>query len=345
MNTQVGVARAGGDRRGQGGVGKVVSRQREELGVYSAWRCHATTVVAGHSWRFNGSVAVNRVRSTALGYALLAPSLFGVVTFLLLPMLVVFWLSLHRWDLLGPIRYVGLDNWQSVLTDRSFGTSLVVTLAFIAMVVPVQTALGLIGAAMLARGLPGSGFFRTLYVLPWICAPLAIAVLWRWILAPTDGAVSTLLGHQIEWLTDPGVALPVVSAVVVWTNVGYVTLFFLAGILAIPEDIHNAARVDGANAWQRFRRITLPMLRPTLFFVTVTGVISAAQVFDTVYALTGGGPQGRTDLVAHRIYAEAFGAAAVGRAAVMAVVLFVLLIGVTIVQHLYFRRRISYDLI
>jgi multiple sugar transport system permease protein len=231
-----------------------------------------------------------------------------------------------------------------VLTDRSFATSLVVTLAFIAIVVPVQTVLGLIAAAMLARGLPGTGFFRTLYVLPWICAPLAIGVLWRWILAPTDGAVSTLLGHHIEWLTDPGLALPVVSAVVVWTNVGYVTLFFLAGILAIPEDIHNAARIDGASAWQRFRRITLPMLRPTLFFVTVTGIISAAQVFDTVYALTGGGPEGRTDLVAHRIYAEAFGAAAVGRAAVMAVVLFVLLVGVTIVQHLYFRQRITYDI-
>ena len=122
------------------------------------------------------------------------------------------------------------------------------------------------------------------------------------------------------------------------------TLFFVAGLLAIPPQIHAAAKVDGAGAWQRFWRITLPMLRPTLFFVAVTGVVSAAQVFDTVYALTGGGPQNRTDLVAHRIYAEAFGAAAIGRAAVMAIVLFVILVGVTIVQHLYFRRRISYDL-
>src|ERR1700754_4728345 len=299
-----------------------MARQPEEVGIDSTGRAHATTVVGALRWGFNDSVAANRVRSTVLGYALLAPSLFGVVTFLLLPMLVVLWLSLHRWDLLGPIRFVGLDNWQSVLTDRSFGTSLLVTLLFVAIVVPVQTVLGLIAAAMLARGLPGTGFFRTLYVLPWICAPLAIAVLWRWILAPTDGAVSTLLGHRIEWLTDPDLALPVVSAVTIWTNVGYVTLFFLAGILAIPSDIQNAARTDGANAWQRFRRVTLPMLRPTLFFVTVTGIISAAQVFDTVYALTGGGPQSRTDLVAHRIYAEAFGAAAVGRAAVMAVVLF-----------------------
>jgi multiple sugar transport system permease protein len=282
--------------------------------------------------------------SAALGYALLAPSLFGVLAFLLLPILVVIWLSLYRWDLLGPLRYVGLANWRSVLTDSDFGNSLIVTAVFVAIVVPAQTVLGLLAASMLACQLPGTGLFRTLYVLPWICAPLEIAVLWRWILAPTDGAVSTVLGHRIEWLSDPSLALPVVSAVVVWTNVGYVSLSFLAGLLAIPDDIHAAARTDGANAWQRFWRITLPMLRPTMFFVLVTGIVSAAQVFDTVYALTGGGPDGRTDLVAHRIYAEAFGSAAIGRASVMAVVLFVILVGVTVVQHLYFRRRISYDL-
>ncbi|OBF19942.1 sugar ABC transporter permease [Mycobacterium kubicae] len=283
-------------------------------------------------------------RTTAAAYALLAPSLFGVVAFLLLPILVVVWLSLYRWDLLGPLHYVGLANWKSVLTDGTFANSLLVTALFVVLVVPAQTVLGLVAAAMLARDLPGTGLFRTLYVLPWICAPLAIAVLWRWILAPTDGAVSTVLGHRIEWLTNPDLALPVVSAVVVWTNVGYIALSFLAGLLAIPEDIHNAARTDGANAWQRFWRITLPMLRPTMFFVLVTGIVSAAQVFDTVYALTGGGPEGSTDLVAHRIYAEAFGAAAIGRASVMAVVLFIILVGVTFVQHLYFRRRISYDL-
>jgi len=208
-----------------------------------------------------------------------------------------------------------------------------------------QTVLGLLAATMLARLLPGTGFFRTVLVLPWICAPLAIAVLWRWILAPTDGAVATVRGHSIEWLSDPSFALPLVSAVVVWMNVGYNSLSFLAGLLAIPNEIHAAARTDGANAWQRFWRITLPMLRPTMFFVLVTGIVSTAQVFDTVYALTDGGPGGSTDLVAHRIYAEAFGSAAIGRASVMAVVLFVILVGVTIMQHLYFRRRITYDLV
>jgi multiple sugar transport system permease protein len=313
-----------------------------------------------------GAALRKRPRSTALGYALLAPSLFGVVTFLLLPILVVIWLSLYRWDLLGPLRYVGLANWRSVLADSGFGNSLIVTAAFVAIVVPAQTVLGLLAASMLARRLPGTGLFRTVYVLPWISAPLAIAVLWRWILAPTDGAVSTVLRHRIDWLSDPSFALPLVSAVVVWTNVGYVSLSFLAGLLAIPDDIHAAARTDGANGWQRFWRITLPMLRPTMFFVLVTGIVSTAQVFDMVYALTGGGPAASTntvrvwgvfgaplapppppstDLVAHRIYAEAFGSAAIGRASVMAVVLFVILIGVTVAQHLYFRRRISYDLV
>jgi multiple sugar transport system permease protein len=288
--------------------------------------------------------SANGRRSTALGYALLAPSLFGVLTFMLLPIFVVVWLSLHRWDLLGPIEYVGSENWRSVLTDSAFGNSLLVTLVFVAIVVPTQTVLGLLAASLLARDLPGTGFFRTVYVLPWICIPLAIAVMWRWILAPTDGAVSAMLGHRVEWLSDPGLALPVVSTVVIWSNVGYVALFFLAGILAIPADVHSAAQIDGATGWQRFWRITLPMLRPTMFFVLVTGVVSAAQVFDTVYALTGGGPNHRTDLVAHRIYAEAFVTGAIGRASVMAVVLFVILVSVTVFQHLYFRRRISYDL-
>ena len=142
---------------------------------------------------------------------------------------------------------MGTDNWRSVLTDASFGNSLLVTLAFIALVVPVQIVLGMALAALLARDLPGSGFFRTVYVLPWICAPLAIAVLWRWILAPTDGAVATVLGRHVEWLTDPGLALPVVSAVTVWTNVGYVALFFLAGMLSIPPAVHDAARIHGIS--------------------------------------------------------------------------------------------------
>jgi multiple sugar transport system permease protein len=285
-----------------------------------------------------------RRREAITGYALLAPSLFGVAAFLVLPIFVVIWLAFQDWDLLAPLRFVGLDNIASVLTDAQFGRSLLVTLLFVLLVIPVQTALGLFAASLLTRGLPGSAILRTIYVLPWICAPLALGVVWKWIFAPTGGALNALLGFRVEWLSNPDLALPAVAAVTIWSQVGYVTLFFMAGLTAIPEMFLEAARIDGASPWQIFWRIKVPLLRPTTFFVLVTGIISSFQVFDTVYALTpNGGPQGSTDVIAARIYYEAFDSFNLGRASVMALVLLVLLVSVTLVQQLYFRKRITYE--
>jgi multiple sugar transport system permease protein len=285
-----------------------------------------------------------RRRHAVTGYALLAPSLFGVACFMLLPVLVVVWLSFQSWDLIGPISFVGLDNYRSVLSDGVFGNSLLVTLVFVALVVPIQTLIGLGAASFLTRDLPGSAWFRTIYVLPWIGAPLALGVVWKWILAPTDGALNTLIGARIEWLSDPSLALPTVAAVVIWTNVGYVTLFFMAGLLNIPEQILEAARIDGAGPVALFWQIKLPLLRPTMFFVLVTTIISAFQVFDQVYALTQGGPAHTTDVVAARIYYEAFSAFDLGRASVMALILLLVLVVITLAQQLYFRRRVTYEM-
>lgn len=284
-------------------------------------------------------------RDTRTAYLLLAPSLLGVVLFLLVPVLIVVGLALFRWDLVGPRTFVGLDNVVAVATDGRFTRSLLVTAFFVLIVIPVQTVLGLAAALLLDRGLPGTTVLRVIFVLPWICAPLALGVVWRWILSPTDGALNALLGIRVEWLADPALALPSVAAVTAWTQVGYVALFFLAGLRAIPDTIVEAARLDGASAWQLLWRIRLPLLRPTLFFVLVTGVISSFQVFDSVYALTpNGGPQGVTDVVAGRIYYEAFENRAVGQAAVMAVVLFVILVVVTVAQQRWFSRRTTYEL-
>lgn len=284
-------------------------------------------------------------RDTRTAYLLLAPSLVGVVLFLLVPVLIVLGLALFRWDLVGPRTFVGLDNVVAVAADGRFARSLLVTAFFVLIVIPVQTVLGLAAALLLDRGLPGTTVFRVVFVLPWICAPLVLGVVWRWILSPTDGALNALLGIRVEWLADPALALPSVAAVTAWTQVGYVALFFLAGLRAIPDTIVEAARLDGASAWQLLWRIRLPLLRPTLFFVLVTGVISSFQVFDSVYALTpNGGPQGVTDVVAGRIYYEAFENRAVGQAAVMAVVLFVILVVVTVAQQRWFSRRTTYEL-
>lgn len=285
-----------------------------------------------------------RRSNTIAGFAFLAPSLFGVACFLVFPVLVVIWLSFQSWDLISPARWVGLDNYVSVLTDGVFANSLMVTLVIVAIVIPVQTALGLFAASLLTRGLPGSGLFRTLYVLPWICAPLALGVVWKWIFAPTGGALNALIGQRVEWLSDPQLALPAVCAVVIWTNVGYVTLFFMAGLLNIPAYLLEAGRLDGAGPAALFWHVKLPLLRPTMFFVLVTSVISTFQIFDQVYALTGGGPQRRTDVVAARIYYEAFESFSFGRAAVMAVILLVILVAITLAQQLYFQRRITYEM-
>lgn len=280
-----------------------------------------------------------------VAWALLAPSLFGVVAFLVVPVLVVAWLGMQSWDLIGPRTFVGLDNVTSVAADGRFARSLLVTALFVVIVIPLQTVLGLGAALLLHRDLPGSAAFRVIYLLPWICAPLVLGVVWRWVLAPTDGALNAVLGARIEWLADPALALPSVAAVTVWTQAGYVALFFVAGLRAIPSTVLEAARLDGANRRQTFWRVTLPLLRPTTFFVLVTGVISSFQVFDSVYALTpNGGPQGVTDVVAGRIYYEAFENRAVGQAAVMALVLFVILVTVTLVQQRWFARRTTYDL-
>lgn len=284
-------------------------------------------------------------RDTRTAYLLLAPSLVGVVLFLLVPVLIVLGLALFRWDLVGPRTFVGLDNVAAIAADGRFARSLLVTAFFVLIVIPVQTVLGLAAALLLDRGLPGTTVFRVVFVLPWICAPLVLGVVWRWILSPTDGALNALLGIRVEWLADPALALPSVAAVTAWTQVGYVALFFMAGLRAIPDTIVEAARLDGASAWQLLWRIRLPLLRPTLFFVLVTGVISSFQVFDSVYALTpNGGPQGVTDVVAGRIYYEAFENRAVGQAAVMAVVLFVILVVVTVAQQRWFSRRTTYEL-
>ncbi|WP_020579017.1 carbohydrate ABC transporter permease [Actinopolymorpha alba] len=283
-------------------------------------------------------------REARTGYLLLAPSLLGVGLFLILPVFVVLSLSLQQWNLISPARWVGLDNFRSILSDPDVRNSVLVTSLFVLIVIPVQTVLGLAAALLLNRRLPGSNLFRVVYVIPWICAPLTLGVVWRWIFDPSDGALNALLGQRIEWLSSTTLALPAVAAVAVWSQVGYVTLFFLAGLNAIPAELYEAARMDGADGRRVFWHLTLPLLRPTTFFVLVTGVISSFQVFDTVYAMTRGGPAGRTDVIAARIYHEAFEAFRLGRAAALAVLLFVLLVVVTLAQQLYFRRRITYDL-
>jgi len=290
---------------------------------------------------------VRRRRETATAYTLLIPSFIGVGLFLIVPVGIVLVLSLAKWDLISPLTWVGADNYVYLFGSSKFWNSLWVTITFAAMAIPSSVILGLLLAVGLNRKLPGSGLLRVIYLLPWVSAPLALGVVWRWLFDPSTGAVNVLLGRRIEWMSDPALALPAVAFVYVWSQVGYISLFFLAGLQNIPASIYEAAKLDGAGPVRTLFSMTLPLLRPTTFFVTVTTVIASFQVFDLVYGLTGssaGYPQGSTDVITTRIYQEAFVSLNLGRASAMAVILFVVLVVVTLLQQRYFSKRITYDM-
>ncbi|QDP97362.1 sugar ABC transporter permease [Microlunatus elymi] len=285
------------------------------------------------------------VRRTATGYALLAPSMIGIGLFLIIPVFVAIAVSFQSWNIISPPKWLGPQNYISVLSDPDVWHSFLVTVQYTLLVIPTQTLLGLGLAVLLSKKLPGSPIFRVIFVMPWVCAPLTLGVVWKWIFAPTGGALNTILGIRFGWLSDLRTALPAVAFVSVWTQVGYVALFYLAGLSGVPKDIQDAARVDGAGELGVFWRITMPLLRPTTFFVLATSIISSFQVFDTIYAMTSGGPgvPGRTDVIAHRIYNLAFERLDLGQASALSVLLMLVLVVVTVVQQLYFRRRITYD--
>ncbi|MGC5617599.1 carbohydrate ABC transporter permease [Georgenia sp. Z1491] len=293
------------------------------------------------------SARARRRRETAAAYALLAPSLVGLILFLGLPVLLVLGMSLTHYDLLGDPTWAGLTNYTDLAGDRQFRGALLVTAGYVLMAIPLTVGAGLLLAVLLNRHLPGSGILRVIYVLPWVCSPLALGVVWQWMLAPSNGAINAILGQRVEWMSDPTLALPAVALVSAWSSIGYVSLFFLAGLQQIPPSIYEAARLDGAGPFRMLTSMTIPLLRPTMFFVLVTTVISSFQVYDLVYGLTGGSPgypSGSTDVIAARIYQEAFVALDLGSASAMAVVLFVVLVAITLVQQRYFASRTTYDM-
>ena len=281
-------------------------------------------------------------------FSMLFPSLVGVGLFLIAPIFFIFFASLTDWNLISPPHFVGLDNYAHILGDAGFRRSILTTAAFSLMAIPTAVIAGLLIAVALNRRLPGSGFFQLLYVLPWVCAPLTLGIVWKWLLDPSNGLINDLFGRRIEWLSDASLALPTVAFVYVWQNVGYISLFFLAGLQAIPRSVVEAAKLDGAGPIRLIVRIYLPMLRPTTFFVLVTSFISSFQAFDVIYGLTGGNPGypgGTTDVIAAQIYRTAFGAPnRIGRASAMAVILLVFVVAVTLIQQRYFSKRAVYEL-
>lgn len=287
------------------------------------------------------------LRRLAVALPFVAPSLIGVVLFLLVPVVIVLVLSLFRWNFLQPPRWVGLGNFVTMVRNDHVLHALAITAYYVLWNIPIQTVLALGLAMLLNRRMPAIGFFRALYVLPYMSTPVAMAVVWSWIFNGQFGLINHLLSmigvHGPDWLGNTGTALPVVAMVNNWQYAGYNMLFFLAGLQSIPPSLYEAASIDGAGAVRRFVSITLPLLNPTMLFVLVTDVIGSFQIFDTVYVMTQGGPGSSTNVINYQIYATGFRNFDVGSASAMSLLLFGVILLVTVVQFRFFRNRTTYE--
>jgi multiple sugar transport system permease protein len=274
------------------------------------------------------------------------PGLSALLLFTVGPILASLVLTFYEWDLLSSPRFVGLDNFRRLLDDDAFWAALRHTLTFIAGYVPLVMLLALLVALALDARLPGLTVLRTAYFLPVVSSWVAVALLWSWLFNPRFGLVNYLLAKVgvtgPGWLFDPEWAMPAIVLTSVWKDLGFVMVVFLAGLQAIPRDYYEAAALDGAGALERVRSITLPLLAPTTFFVTVISIINSFQVFDQVWVMTEGGPAGATSVLVERVVRHAFSYGEMGYAAAISWVLFALVFAVTLAQ-LLLQRRWAFD--
>lgn len=297
-------------------------------------------------------------RNNLAALAFLAPNLAGFVVFTSIPVMAAFALSFFSWDLFNPPRFVGLANYVDLLgwhreegrtaaNDPDFWQYLGNTL-FLMLVIPINMAGSMFLAIVLNQKLQCRAFFRTVFFLPTVCAGVGIMLLWRWIYDPDFGLFNNLLSLiGIEgplWLKSYQLAKPALMLMALWTGIGGTNMIlYLAGLQGISPELYEAAEIDGAGSWSKFIHITYPMLMPTSFFIFITSMIAGFQGgFEMAYVMTQGGPAGATTTVSYYIYNHAFQYFNMGYASAIAVVLFVIVLLVTLVNWRFGGKRVQY---
>jgi alpha-1,4-digalacturonate transport system permease protein len=275
-------------------------------------------------------------------YLFIAPNMLIFGVFIIYPAINGFLISGYDSTNGRTFTPVGLDNYANIVNDDEFWTAARATLIFVVAFVVLCTAAAIGLALLLTQPIRARAFFRAAFFLPVLLSPVVIGLLWSWILERRSGALNWLLGADIGWLVNGDLALGVTVFVGVWTHVGFYTLIIMAGLQGIDDSYYEAARLDGANAWQRFRFVTWPLLRPTTLVVIILSLIAGFQAFDFIYTLTGGGPLGATTLMVQYIYEHAFRSPIqYGLAAAGSVILFCTIFALTMLNFLYARRRES----
>jgi len=283
-----------------------------------------------------------RWRRYSLAYLFILPSSFFLVLCLLIPSLWVLYLSFHKGGILEPAQFVGLANWQAIFKDRVAWLAIRNTLVYMLLAIPTVFAIGMCLAMLLKRIIFASAAFKAILYFPTLTPYVMAALIWTYVIHPDFGVLNYLLRlggfSPLNWL-GPQYALITIAMLEVWRGVGFWTLLFLAALISLPEELYQAAKVDGARSWSLFWHITLPLMRPTFVFATVMATIWNFQVFDSIIILTDGAPNYATASVAWYIYKQTFTFSNVGIGAAMSVLMLLAILVLTIVQLRLLRRR------
>jgi ABC-type sugar transport system permease subunit len=291
-------------------------------------------------------VAVRRRRRLRFNgaYLFIAPSVILIAVFIAEPIVQSGWMSLHNWTIgEATHKFVGLANYTALYHDSRFWNALRVTVVYTVVVSVGQVLLGLAVAARLRKTTWYSSLLRGAYFFPFIASLVVVGIIWKFLLDPQVGLVDAWLGDigipAPDWLQSTALALPTVIAIGIWKNVGFAMIVLLASMQQVPEFLYEAATLDGANAWQRFRYVTLPALRPALLFTSIIATITGLQLFDLVFAMTSGGPIFHTESVVMYLYEKGFVEFQMGYASAIAWVLFLIILAVSAVQLRVARYR------
>lgn len=282
-----------------------------------------------------------RHRTTA-PYLFVAPAAVLFLTFSLLPIVIAVALSFQETTALGGGDWVGLDNYASMTQDRLLVTALLNTVVFTLGTVPTSMAVGLALAIALNRDVPGRSVLRAAFFVPMVAAGVVVGVVMSWIFHGDYGVVNNVLaalgGDRVPWLTSPQFAMGTLIAVVVWTRIGFCMVIYLGALQSVPAELQEAATVDGASAWTRFRSITWPLLGPTTWILLILNVVFSIQAFDVIYVMTGGGPGFSTTVLIQYIFRSAFADARMGYAAALGLLLVAILLVFTVLRQRAARR-------
>ncbi len=282
-------------------------------------------------------------------YAFLLPATAVLAVFHLFPIVYAFYVSLLRWNLIDPVKpFVGAANYVALLSDPKFLAALRNTTYFSVVSVALALPLALGFAVLLNRKLSGMSWYRTAFFIPYVTPLAAAAMVWQWLYHPDQfGLLNYLLGRvgvgQQQWLLNEHLAMPALIVVAIWGSLGRDIVIFLAGLQNISPEYYEAAQIDGADSWQAFRHITLPLLSPTTYFILVISMIGAFKVFALPLFMTGGGPLDRTLTIVYSIYREGFQYFRMGSAAAQAYVLFAIIFLITMLQRRLLAGRVHYD--